>query len=81
MALAALLDRDPADAEVLALIARHHAWIGRFYPCSAEVYRGLGQGYAQHPEFRAFCERVSEGLADFLCAAMGHFADGLARRA
>ncbi len=73
--LAELMDRDPADPEVQTWIARHHAWIERFYPCSADVYRGLGQGYAQHPEFRAFYERVAEGLADFLCVAMAHFAD------
>jgi len=74
-ALAALADREPDDAEVQKLIARHHAWIEHFYPCSAEVYRGLGQGYAEHPEFRAFYEKYRPGLADFMSAAMNHYAD------
>jgi DNA-binding transcriptional MerR regulator len=73
--LAALIDRAPGDAEVQRLIARHHAWIENFYPCSAEVYRGLGQGYVEHPEFRAFYEKVHPGLADFMAAAMNHYAD------
>ena len=74
-ALAALADRDPGDAEVQKLIARHHAWIENFYPCSAEVYRGLGRGYVEHPKFRAFYERYRLGLADFMCAAMSRYAD------
>jgi DNA-binding transcriptional MerR regulator len=74
-ALAALADREPGDAEVQGLIARHHAWIENFYPCSAEVYRGLGQGYVEHPEFRAFYENYRPGLADFMSAAMNHYAD------
>jgi DNA-binding transcriptional MerR regulator len=73
-ALAALADREPGDAEVQALVARHHAWIENFYPCSAEVYRGLAQGYVEHPEFRAFYEKVRPGLAAFLSAAMVHYA-------
>jgi len=74
-ALAALAGRDPGDAEVQKLIARHHAWIENFYPCSAEVYRGLGRGYVEHHKFRAFYEKYRPGLADFLCAAMNRYAD------
>jgi len=73
--LAALADRDPGDPEVQTLIARHHAWIENFYPCSAEVYRGLGQGYVEHPKFRAFYEKYRPGLADFMSAAMSRYAD------
>ncbi len=73
--LAALADREPGDAEVQELIARHHAWVENFYPCSAEVYRGLGQGYVEHPEFRAYYEKYRPGLADFMSAAMNCYAD------
>jgi DNA-binding transcriptional MerR regulator len=72
--LAALAGREPGDPEVQALIARHHAWIENFYPCSAQMYRGLGQLYVEHPEFRAFYEKHRPGLADFMSAAMGHYA-------
>jgi hypothetical protein len=56
-------------------VARHHAWIESSYPCSAEIYRGLAQGYVEHPEFRAFYEKVQPGLADYLSAAMNIYAD------
>jgi DNA-binding transcriptional MerR regulator len=73
--LAALTARDPGDPEVQDLIARHHAWIENFYRCSAGMYRGLGQLYVEHPEFRAFYEKYQSGLADFMSAAMQHYAD------
>jgi hypothetical protein len=73
--LAALASREPGDPEVQALIARHHAWIENSYPCSAEVYLGLGRGYVEHLEFRAFYEKYRPGLADFMSAAMSHYAD------
>jgi len=73
--LAGLMGRAPADAEVQKHIARHHAWIEHFYPASAEIYRGLAQGYAEHPDFRAFYDRHRPGLADFLRSAMTHYAD------
>lgn len=73
--IAGLADHAPEDARVQALIARHHAWIENFYPASAAVYRGLGQMYAEHEEFRAHYEKVRPGLADFMRAAMAYFAD------
>lgn len=74
-ALAALADAAPDSPEVQALIARHHAWIENFYPADAEIYRGLGHGYAEHPEFRAFYDKYRSDLADFMSAAMTVYAD------
>ncbi len=80
--LAALADQAPDTPDVQALIARHHAWIENFYLANADVYRGLGQLYTEHEEFRAFYEKYRPGLADFMCAAMVHYADTvLAERA
>lgn len=73
--MAALMGEDPASPAVQSAIARHHAWIEHFYPASAEIYRGLGQGYAEHPEFRAFYDRYKPDLAIFMKAAMDYFAD------
>lgn len=73
--IAELMDKKPDDPEVQKLVARHHAWIERFYPASAEVYRGLGQLYAEHQEFRKFYDKVRSGLADFMRAAMTYYAD------
>ena len=73
--LAALMDHDPGDPEVQAGIARHYTWVEQFYPVSAEMYRGLGQLYTDHPEFRATYERYAPNLADFMRAAMEVYAD------
>ena len=73
--LAALADRAPGDPEVQALIVRHHAWLEHFWHAGAEQYRALGQGYASHPEFRAFYDKYHPGLADFMAEAMAHYAE------
>ncbi len=73
--LAALADLAPDAAAVQAVIARHHAWIENFYPADAAVYAGLGQLYTDHPEFRAHYDKYRPDLADFMRAAMEHFAE------
>jgi DNA-binding transcriptional MerR regulator len=73
--LADLMDKQLGDAAVQAAIARHYAWVDNFWHPTAESYRGLGQGYAEHPGFRAFYDQYRPGLADFLCAAMSYYAD------
>lgn len=77
MGMAKLMDRDPQDPDVQALAARQHAWIEQFYPVSAEMFRGLGLLYTTNQEFRAFYDRFSPGLADFLKDAMDHYADSM----
>jgi len=68
--LADLADRDPADPDVQALIARHYAWVATFWTPNAASYAGLGQLYTDNPEFRANYDKVRPGLADFMRAAM-----------
>jgi DNA-binding transcriptional MerR regulator len=80
LAIAALTDRDPADAEVQRWIARHHGQIdARFYTCPPAIYRALGDGYVDDPRFTAFYERVKPGLARFMRDAMHVYADRLER--
>ena len=73
--IGALADRTPADPDVQRLIARHHAMVEQFYPAPAEVYRGLGQLYAEHEDFRKYYDKYRSGLADFMKAAMAHYTD------
>ncbi len=75
LALADAMDLAADDPEVQVLIARHHAWIENFYPCKAEVYRGLGQLYAENPEFTTYYDNYRQGLAAFMQAAMTYYAD------
>ncbi len=72
-AIADLMERAPSDPAVQAQVARHHAVIENFYPAPAEVYTGLAQTYTDHPEFRAFYEKIRPGLADYLRAAMEYY--------
>jgi DNA-binding transcriptional MerR regulator len=72
--MAELMGRAAGDPEVQATIARQHAWIENFYPCSAEVFQGLGQHYAENPEFRANYDKYRPGLADFMRDAMAYYA-------
>ncbi|CAN5891807.1 MerR family transcriptional regulator [soil metagenome] len=68
----------PADsAAVGALIARHHAWIGRSWnrSPSAEAYRNLALIYEDNPDFRARYEGRAVGFTEYLVAAMRAFAD------
>lgn len=74
-ALAELAVQPPDTAEVQSVIARHHAWVENFYPCSAEMYAGLGQLYSEHDEFRALYDKYRPELADFLHAAMSYYAE------
>ena len=73
--MAALLGRDPGDAAVQAVVARHRAWLEHFWKPDAESYRGLGRLYVDHPEFKAFYEKVAPGLADFLCRAIDRYCE------
>ena len=73
--LAALVGRDPGDPAVQAVVARHLAWIRHFWTPDAESYRGLGAGYDQHPEFRAFYEKYAPGLAGFLGRAIAKYCE------
>lgn len=74
--LASLMDRDPADPEVQSLIDRHFQQINnRYYTCTPEIYRGLGDLYVNDERFKANYEQVRPGLAKFMRAAMRVYCD------
>lgn len=78
---AALLDRSPADPEVQGWIQRHHRQINdRFYTCTPEMYRGLGDLYVQDPRFTARYEEIKPGMARFMQAAIQAYCDRLEGR-
>jgi DNA-binding transcriptional MerR regulator len=75
---AAMAQGLPADsAAVLALVRRHHAWVGRSWNVAptAERYLGLAAIYADHPDFRARYEGRAAGLTEYLGEAMRAFAE------
>lgn len=60
---------DHVDAMDVAERARLHIdrW---FYPCSHEMHAGLAETYETDPRFTAHYERMAEGLAAFVAAAI-----------
>jgi DNA-binding transcriptional MerR regulator len=66
----------PDDGLVEPVLRRHHAWIEVAWndPPTAESYRGLGDLYAEHPDFVARFEALQSGMAVWLQRAMAAFA-------
>ncbi|NQV42410.1 MAG: TipAS antibiotic-recognition domain-containing protein [Candidatus Marinimicrobia bacterium] len=75
LAISKVMDSKADAPEVQVLIRKHHGWIENFYTCPGEMYRGLGQLYVENPEFTAFYEKVSPGLATFMRDAMTYYAN------
>ena len=65
------------DAQVQALMRRHHAWVARMWGRrpTREAYVGLGELYLSHPDFRARYEGRLPGFTEYLAGAMRAFAD------
>ena len=76
--LAALMEQDPAGADVQQLVGRWHGLINaRFYECSPQVFRGLADMYVEDARFTSHYDRWRPGLAAFLRNAMLVYADAL----
>lgn len=74
--LAALMDQPVQHPQVQAAIARWHQLINdHFYPCSREMFRGLGQMYTADERFERNIDAFGQGLAAFMAAAMEHYCD------
>lgn len=75
--LAALIDREPADAAVQAVIGRWHQNVRAFYEPTPAIMRGLAQGYEENPEFAAFFTALHPDLPGFLRRAIEVYATSL----
>lgn len=73
--LAALMDRQPNDPEVQALVKRHYDWIGNFYTPTKEIYKGLGEMYVADSRFTATYDKYAKGLALFLKEAIDFYCE------
>ena len=77
--IAALMERGPADPETQEAIGCFYQHINdRFYTCTPEIFRGLGEMYVQEPRFTAFYEKFKSGMAEFMCEAMRIYSDSIA---
>ncbi len=76
-ALAAMTDREPADAAVQVLIGRWHQHLRAFYEPTPAILRGLGAAYEEQPQFAAFYEALHPALPGFLHRAIDYYVDHL----
>ena len=75
--LAALIENAPDSPETLALAARQHAFVNKFWDASPEAFRALGRSYADDERFRAYYDRFAPGLADFFADCIDAYVDSL----
>jgi len=69
--LAKLMDRNPADADVQALVQKWRDYItNNFYNCTIEIFRGLSLMYVADERFTNNIDKYGQGLAQFLSDAM-----------
>lgn len=71
----AQLGNSPESDDVQAIVARWHQHIRHFYEPNFATLRGLGQGYATDPAFRATFEAMHPDLPDFLQVAITVYCD------
>lgn len=64
--MAALMDREPGDTEVQAVVGRWCRHINdRFHPVSKEMLNGIADLWLGDSRFSGFHDRIKPGLADF----------------
>ncbi len=65
----------PDADEVQTIIVQHYQMIERFYHPTKEVYIGLTELYAQHPDFKKFFDVYHPKMIDFIGEAMRFYAN------
>lgn len=78
LAEAAAAGRDPGDAQVQALVARHYDWVVAGWQGkrpTAEQFTGLGEMYVRDERFTATYDRLGAGTAEFVRDAMKVYAE------
>lgn len=74
--LAKLMDKNPYDDEVQALVEKWRNHINdNFYNCTIEIFRGLALMYVADERFTKNIDKYGEGLAQFLSDAMNIYCD------
>ncbi len=77
--IASTMELGAADPKTQAAVGQFYKHINdRFYTCTPEVFRGLGEMYVQDQRFTAFYEQIKPGLARFMLEAMRIYADSIA---
>jgi len=73
--IVALMDRGPEDAEVQEQIAEYFKHICKFYDCTSEIFRGLGELYVTDERFADYFRKFDPDLPQFMREAMAAYCD------
>lgn len=65
----------PDSHEVQNIVARHFELQNRFYDVTKEVYLGLADLYAQHPDFRKVLIKYHPEMIEYLGQAISYYVD------
>jgi DNA-binding transcriptional MerR regulator len=63
------------SSEVQSIIQKHFEVVKQFYTPTKEIYKGLGEMYIEHPDFRKLYDSYHPELANFLAKAMAYYAE------
>ncbi len=66
---------NPESKEVQQIIERHYKLQSRFYDLNKEVYIGLTDLYANHPDFKKFFDVYHPKMIEYISVAIRHYAD------
>ena len=69
------MDRGPEDAEVQEQIAEYFKHICKFYECTSEIFRGLGELYVSDERFADYFRKFDPDLPQFMREAMAAYCD------
>lgn len=74
--LASIRKDSPKSEEAQELIKEWYDCLNNnFGTYSLDAFKGLGQMYVDDQRFTKNIDKYGDGLAKFMCDAMGHFAD------
>lgn len=71
------LDCGADSSEVQKQIERYRQHINRFYDCTPEIFRGLGDLYVKDKRFARFFLKYHPELPEFLQEAISYYCDQL----
>jgi DNA-binding transcriptional MerR regulator len=73
--LVANMDKGYDSNEVQILVGRWYGHLHHFYQPTLEIFRGLGQGYEEDPQFAAIYEKLHPDMPAFFHAAIDYYCD------
>jgi DNA-binding transcriptional MerR regulator len=69
------MDKGATSPEFQALVEEQYKSVNRFYDCSLEMFKNLGEMYIADPRFTKTYEDVRPGLAKFVKEAMDYYVE------